>query len=269
MVSRIRRNKTTIIFSLLSFILIAYIFITIGNMIFSQLFIDASALIETMMDSAVLMSIWISFSASFVSTFIAFLLGTPLAYFLARKKFPGKGFVEGMIDVPVIIPHTVAGIALITVFGYSGLIGAPLQELGIVFVDAFPGIVVAMLFVSVPFYVNHVREGFESINPRLEKVARTLGENEWGAFRKITLPLAYRDVLAGGIMSWARGISEFGAVILLVYFPMVAPVLIYNRFLQFGLDASRPIAVVLILVSILVFAILRYISRGWSIYAKD
>lgn len=262
-------NKTVIVFTILSFLLISYIIITIGNMVITQLIIDPSTLIDTITDSNVLTSIGISFSASFVSTLIAFLMGTPLAYFLARKDFYGKGFIESLIDLPVLIPHTVAGIALISVFGYNGLIGAPLNKLGFRFVDAFPGIVVAMLFVSIPFYVNHVREGFESVNPKLENVARSLGENEWGAFRKITLPLAYRDVLAGGIMSWARGISEFGAVILITYYPMIAPVLIFERFRSFGLGASRPIAVVLILVSILIFLVLRYLSRGWSIYAKD
>ncbi|OKY78657.1 MAG: ABC-type sulfate transport system, permease component [Candidatus Methanohalarchaeum thermophilum] len=262
-------NKTVILFSIFSVILILYLLITIGNLIISQLVIDAGALWKTMWDSSVLKSIWISFSASFVSTAIAFLFGTPLAYFLARKNFPGKNFIESLIDVPVIIPHTVAGIALISVFGYNGLIGSPLEEIGIRFVDAFPGIVVAMLFVSIPFYINHVREGFESIDPKLENVARTLGESEWGTFRTITLPLAYRDVLAGSIMSWARGISEFGAVILITYYPMIAPVLIFERFRSFGLGASRPIAVVLILVSILIFVILRYLSRGWSLYAKD
>ncbi|PTD94637.1 molybdenum ABC transporter permease [archaeon SCG-AAA382B04] len=266
---KLKLNKTVIGFSILSFLLITFIALTIGNMIIQQLILDPYALVETLLDDSVLKSIWISFSASFVSTLIAFILGTPLGYFLARKKFRGKGLIESLIDVPVIVPHTVAGIALITVFGYNGLIGAPLEELGIKFVDAFPGIVIAMLFISIPFYVNHVREGFESVDPKLENVARSLGENEWGAFRKVTLPLAYRDVLAGGIMSWARGISEFGAVILIAYYPMISPILIFERFRSFGLDSSRPIAVILILVSILVFVILRYLSRGWSIYAKD
>ncbi len=262
-------NKTVISFFILSFILISFLVLTIGDMIITQIVVAPNDLVKTVFDSSVLNSIWISFSASFVSTAIAFLFGTPLAYFLARKNFIGKGFIESLIDVPVIIPHTVAGIALLSVFGYNGLIGAPLSELGFKFVDAFPGIVVAMLFVSIPYFVNHVREGFESIDPKLENVARSLGESEWGAFRKITLPLAYRDILAGGIMSWARGISEFGAVILITYYPMIAPVLIFERFRSFGLGSSRPIAVVLILVSILIFVILRYLSRGWSIYAND
>ncbi|MCD6494278.1 MAG: ABC transporter permease, partial [Archaeoglobaceae archaeon] len=168
--------------------------------------------------------------------------------------FQGKSIVEGIVDVPVVIPHTVAGIALLAVFGSNGLIGSfsPIK-----FVDALPGIVVAMLFVSIPIYLNTAKEGFASVNLRLEQVARTLGASPAKVFFTISLPLVIRHIAAGAIMAWARAISEFGAVVVIAYYPMVAPTLIYERFLSTGLSAARPIAVILILLSLAVFVILR------------
>jgi ABC-type molybdate transport system permease subunit len=110
-------------------------------------------LIDAATDPVVLMAIWISISAAICSTLIAFFFGVPLAYFLARKDFVGKSIIESIVDVPLVVPHIVAGIALYGVFMRYGVIGAPFEKLGIAFVDAFPGIVVAMLFVSLPFLV--------------------------------------------------------------------------------------------------------------------
>jgi len=182
--------------------------------------------------------------------------------------FPGKRLVESIIDVPVVVPHTVAGIALLTVFGSRGFIGGPLEAY-IQFRDALPGIVVAMLFVSLPYLANSAREGFKSVDPRLENAARSLGAPLWKAFLFVTLPLSARHILIGAIMTWARAISEFGAVVLIAYYPMIGPTLIYDRFLSYGLSASRPIAVLLILVTLSIFIVIRVLSAGWSIYDRD
>ena len=113
---------------------------------------------------------------------------------------------------------------------------------------------------SVPFLVDSAREGFEAVDPRIEKVARTLGASPWYVFWHVTLPLAWRAIMSGAIMMWARGISEFGAVVILVYHPMTAPVLVYERFLSFGLNYSRPVAVLLILICLGIFAALRMVG---------
>jgi molybdate/tungstate transport system permease protein len=143
------------------------------------------------------------------------------------------------------------------------MVGKMFNSVGIQFVDSIAGIIIAMLFVSIPFLIDTAKEGFKKVDVRLEKVARTLGASPWQAFRKITFPLAWRSILAGNIMMWARGISEFGAVIILAYHPMIAPVLVYERFETYGLNYARPIAVILILVSVLVFIVLRTLAyRG-------
>ena len=239
-------------------ILLLFSFVTIFNMIFTQ-FLDPMGLFGAITDSSVLASIWLTIYASLLATLIAVVSGTPLAYILARKEFPAKRLVESLVDLPLIVPHTVAGIALLMVFGSHGLIG---QFSPVGFVDALPGIVVAMLFVSSPFFINSAREGFQSVDPRLEWVARTLGADPWTAFLRVSLPLASRHILVGAIMSWARGISEFGAVIVIAYYPMIAPTLIWDRFLTTGLKASAPISVLLILICMTIFVSLRILSRG-------
>jgi molybdate/tungstate transport system permease protein len=117
--------------------------------------------------------------------------------------------------------------------------------------------VVAMLFVSVPFLVNLSREAFSMVDEELERVAMTDGANQWQVFWHITLPLALRGVLGGAVMMWARGISEFGAVVILAYNPKIVPVLIYERFEGYGLIAAQPLTLLLILVALVVFILLR------------
>jgi molybdate/tungstate transport system permease protein len=183
-----------------------------------------------------------------------------LAYLLARFNFPGKSFLEGLIDLPIVVPHTAAGIALLFVFGRNFMIGGAFESIGLRFVDSTAGIVIAMLFVSVPFLIDSAKEGFKKVDVRLERVARSLGATPSQAFFRVTLPLAWRSVLAGNIMMWARGISEFGAVIILTYHPMIAPVLIYERFQTHGLAYAQPIAALLIIISIIVFFGLRVLA---------
>jgi molybdate/tungstate transport system permease protein len=228
-------------------------------MIFAS-FSEAQILWQTILDSEVIGAIWLTLFAALIATLIGFLLGIPLAYVLARHDFPGKRLIEGLIDVPIVVPHTAAGIALLFVFGRRFFLGRTFEMVGITFVDSIAGIVVAMLFVSIPFLIDSAKEGFRKVDVRLEKVARTLGASPWQAFFRIAFPLAWRSILAGNIMMWARGISEFGAVIILAYHPMIAPVLVYERFETYGLDYARPIAVLLILVSVLVFIVLRTIA---------
>jgi len=208
-------------------------------------------------DPEVLRSISLTFGAGATATSLALLTGAPLAYLLARRKFRGKQLVEALVNLPIVIPHTAAGVALLLVFGRRGLLGKWLLPLGITFTDNFGGIVVGMLFVSLPFLVNMSREAFALIDEELERVALSDGASPWQAFWHVTLPLAWRGVLGGAVMMWARGISEFGAVVILAYHPKIVPVLVYERFNGFGLSAAHPVATLLIILAIIVFVFLR------------
>jgi molybdate/tungstate transport system permease protein len=241
----------------LAAILIILVLLPIVNLLTSE---DWGTLADTFQNQNVSSAIGLSVLMALFATLASLIFGLPLGYVLARKEFAGRSIIQGVVDVPIVIPHTVAGIALLTVFGAQGIIGAPLDEMGVKFIDAWPGIVVAMMFVSFPFVVNSARDGFQAIDPRMENVARSLGATRVNTFTKVLLPLSYKNIVTGSIMCWARAISEFGAVIILVYFPMIAPTLIYDRFTSFGLDASSPIAVLLVMICLVVFIILRFLT---------
>jgi molybdate/tungstate transport system permease protein len=167
-----------------------------------------------------------------------------------------------------VIPHPIAGIALLFVFGRRFFVGHTFALAGIHFAGATPGIVIAMIFVSAPFLINSARDGFRAVDPRLENVARTLGRGPWSAFFGVTLPLARGAIVSGAVMTWARALSEFGAVVVLAYYPMTAPVLIYDRFTGGGLDAAQPVAAAVVIIALALFALLRYLNlRQGSIEA--
>lgn len=195
-----------------------------------------------------------------VAALLALLTGLPLAWALARWRFPGRGVLAAIVDLPVAIPHPVAGIALLLFLGRRTAVGGALAEIGLQFVNHVPGIIAAMLFVSAPFLVSGAREAFAALDPRLERVARTLGDSPWRAFRRITLPLTGRAIGAALVLAWARSVSEFGAIIILTYNPKVASVLIYDRFTAFGLPAAVPAALALLIVALVVFAAARWLA---------
>jgi molybdate/tungstate transport system permease protein len=249
-----------LVFGVLGLIILLFIAIPLGKIIFGS---DPQILLETITDGQVLSSIWLTLYSALIATAVGCFLGVPLAFLLSRYDFRGKRLLEGLIDIPIVVPHTAAGIALLFVFGRNFLIGKAFGGIGITFVDSLAGIVIAMLFVSVPFLINSAKEGFNRVDVRMEKVSRSLGATSWQTFAKITLPLAWRSIVSGNIMMWARGISEFGAIIVLTYYPMTAPTLIYQRFETLGLSYSQPVAAILIMVCVIAFIILRWLAyRG-------
>jgi molybdate/tungstate transport system permease protein len=255
------RHSLTYTFALLGLVIFLFITVPLVKMLLSSV-AEPEIFWKTLIDRQVVEAIWLTLYAALIATIGGFVFGIPLAYFLSRHEFPGKRLVEGLIDVPIVVPHTAAGIALLFVFGRSFLVGSAFEKIGITFVDSSAGIVIAMLFVSVPFLIDSAKEGFKKVDVRLEKVARTLGATPWQVFVRVSFPLAWQSIVAGSIMMWARGISEFGAVVILTYHPMIAPVLVFERFEAFGLDYARPVAVILIIVSVLIFVVLRLlISR--------
>lgn len=255
---RISSNRLLLPFAALGALLV---FFVAWPLLRTLLASPPAVLWRTWQESEVSAAILLTFGASALATGLALLLGIPLAYVLARAEFPGKALVEALIDIPVVVPHSAAGIALLMVFGRQTFLGKMFAAVGIHFVSALPGIVIAMLFVSLAFLVNAARDGFRAVDARLEAVARTLGASPWETFWQVTFPLAWRSILSGIIMMWARGLSEFGAVVILAYHPMVAPVLIFERFESYGLDYARPVASLVILISLGVFLLLRWVGR--------
>ena len=201
------------------------------------------------------------------ATALAILGGTPLAYLLERRQFRGRALLAALIDLPLLIPHPVAGIALLLVLGRRSLVGGTLLDLGIRVVGSPIGIVCAMLFVSAPLYVSATREAFARVDVRYEAVARSLGDPAWRAFRRVTLPLSARGLIAAGVVVWARAVSEFGAIVILTYNPKVASVLSYDRFTSYGLDEALPVAAVLALLAFVPLFALRALNASRGMYA--
>jgi molybdate/tungstate transport system permease protein len=219
-----------------------------------------SSLFETAKEAEVRESIWLTLGTSMGATLFFAVAAIPLSYVLARKRFPLRKLVMGIIDLPVVIPHSAAGIAILGFVSRDSVLGKLGSLVGLDFVGKPAGIAVAMAFVSIPYLVNAARDGFSSVPVRLEKAALTLGASPARAFFTVSLPLAWRNIVSGLILMFARGMSEFGAVIVVAYHPMITPVLIYERFGAFGLKYARPVSVLFILISLSLFILLRLLS---------
>jgi len=243
------------VFSVFGFALVLLIAVPLLRMLLT---VDASELSRTAADSEVRSAIMLTLRASLWATLAALVMGIPLAWILARRNFPGRRVLEGIIDLPVIIPHTAAGIALLSVWGRQSFFH---RVSGISVVGTEAGISLAMFFVSVPFLVNAAKSGFRMVDERYEKTARSLGAGPWKTFFSVSLPMVRKSILSGSIMMLGRGISEFGAVVILAYHPMTAPVMIFERFQNFGLKYALPVTVLLILISLVVFISLRLVEE--------
>ncbi len=219
---------------------------------------------QAISDPEVIGSIQLTLTAAGLATLGCTATGIPLAYLLARRQFPGRTLVLAIIDLPIVIPHSAAGIALLTVLGRRSAAGALLEGWGIGLVGEITGIALAMAFVSLPFLLNAARDGFTAVPRRLEHVGRTLGASPARVFFTISLPLSWRPILSGMVLMWGRGISEFGAVIIIAYHPMVTPVLVYQRFNDYGLGSAQAVAVLLVAVCVGLFVLLRLLTRSPS-----
>jgi len=249
----------SLLFCVLGGIVLLFIAAPLVNM-----FVQCSApeLAETLRDSQVTGSIWLTLTTSMAATVVFSFAAVPFAYLLARRDFPLKWLVTGLVDLPIVIPHLAAGIALFAVVARTGFLGRAAARLGFSFVGTPVGIATAMAFVSLPFLVNAARDGFAAVPVRLEKAALNLGASPFRVFLTVALPLAWRPILSGLVLMWARGMSEFGAVLVVAYHPMVTPILIYERFGEYGLEYARPVAVLFVVVCLVFFVVLRYLGKG-------
>jgi len=255
---RIKTKPLSLVFAALGGVVLLFIVAPLISMFLSC---SLPELAETAKDDEVRSSIWLTLWTSMAATVIFAVAAIPFAYLLARKDFPLKGLVTGIIDLPIVIPHSAAGIALLGVISRGALLGKAAGKMGFSFVGSSAGIMAAMAFVSIPYLLNSARDGFLAVPVRLEKAALSLGASPLQVFLTVSVPLAWRAILSGLILMWARGMSEFGAVLIIAYQPMITPVLIYERFTSFGLKYARPVAVLFILVCLIFFITLRLLAR--------
>ena len=206
-------------------------------------------------------ALWLTALASLATVVACLVLGTPLAWLLARIEFRGRSLLRAVVLVPLVLPPVVAGVALITALGRTGAIGRPLDDwFGITLPYTTWAVVIAHTFVSMPFYVLAVEGALRSSGEEYDAVAATLGADRWTTFRRVTLPLAMPGVVAGAALAWARSLGEFGATITFAgNYPgstQTMPSLIYTE-LQSDPMVARTVSMVLLVVSVGVLALLR------------
>lgn len=260
-----KKNLFLTTFLILSFLLLAFIVVPI-LVLYS--FSNPKDLLLIFFNGDFLDVLYVTFLAGLISTLIVAFLGVPLGYLMARESFRGKSFIQGIIDLPLVVPDTVAGLIIFLSFYSSGVFGKPFSFIGVKFVNTLPGIVVAMMFVGAPFVINTAKAGFLSIDPKLEKVAMSLGAGKFKTFISVTLPLNLESIWNGLVITWAKGVASFGSIIVIAYFPMVAPTYIYNQFLLFGISSSAVAAGGFLLITLVIFIISRFIADGLTKWAK-
>lgn len=205
-------------------------------------------------------TIAISLSTSMLATAASVLLGTPLAYLMARRRFRFQRVVDTLIDLPTVLPPAVAGVALLMAFGRRGLLGGWLAAGGIDIAFTPIAVVIAQTFIAAPLYLKSALVGFASVEPELEQAAALDGASAWGVFRHITLPLAWMAVLSGAVLTFARALGEFGATIIFAgNYPgrtQTMPLAIYIGF-ELDLGMALTLAVILAGFSFLVLITLK------------
>jgi molybdate transport system permease protein len=195
---------------------------------------------------------------------LSLVLGSPLALLLARRRFRGIALLDSLVDLPIVLPPAVAGLALLLTFGRRGLLGTPLAAAGIVLPFTTAAVVLASLFVAAPFYVRAARSGFLAVPRELEEAARVEGASEWQVFRFVTAPVAAPALFGGAILCWARALGEFGATIMFAGQFMgrtqTMPLAIYAA-LESDLDAALGLSILLLAIS---FGLLVFFRRWLS-----
>ncbi len=209
---------------------------------------------------AALTALRLSVVTSLISVVIALLTGTPLAYLQSNWSFRGKAALDLIVDLPVVLPPAVAGIALLLAFGREGLLGGSLAKVGISLPFTTAAVIMAQVFVSAPFLVRSVRVGFSAIDPQLEEAALVEGANSWHVFQHVMLPLSGRAILTGIILAWTRALGEFGATLLfagnLEGKTQTMPLAIYVGFEQ-SLGIALVLSLLLMAVSLILLILLR------------
>jgi molybdate/tungstate transport system permease protein len=202
-----------------------------------------------------------SLLSSTVATLVCALFGVPLAYALARLDFAGKRWVESLVDLPILVPQPVAGVALLVLLGPGSALGQGLASLGLGVAGTFAGLVVAQVFVASPFLVKTAMTAFEAVPRELEQASRSLGHGAAATFWRVAVPLAGRGLLVGAALAWARAVSEFGCVVLFAASPVSGPLLVHTEFLRAGITEARPIAVLLLVICLWIFVTLQFGQR--------
>jgi len=254
----------------LSLALTALLFCVISGMLLGLvLYSPLPVLLASLANPEIQFAILLSLVTSVISTLICIAIAIPVAYALARYTFPGKAIASLVLTLPLTLPPLVAGIALLLFFGTTPW-GRALESAGFGVIFTPLGIVVAEVFVNLPYMVRILRSSFAAINPRFEHVARTLGCTETGAFFRVTLPMARPGLLAGTVITWSKAMGEFGAVLMLAGATTMRtetlPIALYLNISTGDVDLAVAAATLLILISLVALCTVEYLDRDVHVF---
>ena len=228
--------------------------------------ISPAELLDALTSEVALDALWVSLKTGLIAHAFVLLVGTPAAYFLATKRFRGRGILVTLVELPLVLPPAVAGIALLALFGRRGLLGETLDAFGIQIPLTQAAVVLAVVFVAAPFYIRQAIASFESVDPALIDASRTLGASPARTFGRVALPLASSGLGAGSALAWARGTGEFGATIMfagsLQGVTQTMPLAIYAQ-LDLDPDVAIAIGALLVLVSLTVLLAVKLLP-SWT-----
>ncbi len=244
---------------LLGGFLLCYYLLPLVSLVFSQ---PPGVVLRRLQSPTVVSAAVTSLSASLLSTALAAVFGLGLAYWLARTEGPTGTVLTSLVVLPLVLPPVVSGMLLLTVVGPETLLGRLAAANGLPLTRSLAGVVLAQTFVASPFVVITAKAAFQGIDRSLEDAARTLGKDRLATFRRVTLPLAWPGVLAGITLAFARAIGEFGATIMLAYYPRTMPVQIWVSFTTLGLENAFPVAVVLVGVAVTTILVLNVLGTN-------
>jgi len=222
--------------------------------------------ISSLRDPGVTSALWLSLTTSVISLGIVILVGTPFAYVHCHNTYPGKIIVDTLIDLPLVLPPAVAGMALLVLYGRVGLIGRYLNLFGITLAFTTLAVIMAQIFVASPFYVRQAKSLFEQLDPAYENTARTLGASPMRVFATISLPLTASGLVSGAVMTFGRALGEFGATIMfagnLPGVTQTMPLAVYVG-LEGNFNIGLTISILLVLISFAIMIAIRFLaSRG-------
>ncbi|KAA1281189.1 MAG: molybdate ABC transporter permease subunit [SAR202 cluster bacterium] len=224
-------------------------------------------LMASLLSDTTIQALQLSIVTSIISIIIVVIIGTPFALLLARKDNLLLKFIDSLVELPIILPPIVAGVAMLMAFGRQGIMGPALSSVGIALPFTTGAVICAQIFVAAPFYIRAAKLGFQSVSTDYEDVSQTLGVSPWQTFWKLTIPLASPSILSGLALAWARAISEFGATIMfagnLTGKTQTMPLAILTA-MESDIGASLGLSVILLFASIIVLIILGFFAnKSW------
>ncbi len=219
----------------------------------------------TLHDPDVASALYLSLFTTVISLFVVILVGTPFAYFHSKYSYPGKVVVDTLIDLPLVLPPAVAGVALLVLYGRVGLLGRYFNMLGITIAFTTLAVIMAQIFVASPFYLRQAKSLFEQLDPAYEQTARTLGASSMRTMVQVTIPMTATGLVSGAVMTFGRALGEFGATIMfagnLPGVTQTMPLAVYVGMEGSNINAGLTISILLVIISFAIMIAVRLIQK--------